>query len=205
MKALIVSISCSAIYALTIPIGSFPGRWAVKAASIAALAVMARKYPLLALALAFGALGDALLDIDLGLFVFGLVAFLCGHLVYTVVFARSGQQDPGHLPGLALVMYAGVFVWWLWPSLGSLRIPVMVYIAAITAMAAMSFRVDKWVAAGAVLFLISDSILAANRFKTTLPMRDWLVWLTYYAGQLAIACGYLARQARRPRQTAARV
>jgi hypothetical protein len=33
-------------------------------------------------------------------------------------------------------------------------------------------------------------LLAADRFRGPLPARDWLVWTTYYAGQLAIAVGY---------------
>ena len=188
---LLLSILCSAVYSSSFVLGSFPGRWAVKAASITLLAFLARKYPLLALALALGSVGDALLDISSAYFVYGLVAFLLGHVVYTICFMRTGRLRPGGLAAVGLVIYSAVFVVWLWPSLGAMRVPVLIYIAAITAMAATSFRVGGWVAVGAVLFLISDSLLAANRFKMEIPLRDWLVWLTYYGGQVAIALGYL--------------
>jgi hypothetical protein len=45
---------------------------------------------------------------------------------------------------------------------------------------------------GAVLFLISDSLLAIHKFKAPMPLRDYLVWSTYYLGQCGIALGYLA-------------
>src|ERR1039457_4679552 len=51
---------------------------------------------------------------------------------------------------------------------------------------------NPWVAVGAILFLISDSLLAVNKFKTPVPYRDFLVWSTYYAGQYGIAVGFLA-------------
>lgn len=186
--ALAASLLCSAIYTATIATGDFTGRWAVKAASVAALAVLVRKYPLLALALFLGSIGDALLDYNPGFFVTGLIAFLLGHLVYTACF---GAKLRFSIPAVLLVAYSATFVWWLWPSLGALRIPVMVYIAAITAMAISSLRIGGWVSIGAILFVISDSLLAANRFKTAIPMRDYLVWLTYYGAQAGIALGYL--------------
>lgn len=192
MTAIAISLLLSAVYTATIPMGHFPGRWSVKAGSVAALAWMARRYPLLALALACGSVGDALLDLSPAYFVPGLVAFLCGHIAYTAWFLRSGRKTPAG--AYALILYAALFLAWLWPSLGALRFPVLAYVAAITTMAITSFRVGGWVAAGAVLFLVSDSLLAANRFRTPLPLRDWLVWLTYYCGQLAIAYGF-CRQA----------
>jgi uncharacterized membrane protein YhhN len=80
--------------------------------------------------------------------------------------------------------------WWLVPGLGELSAPVGLYIFAITAMV-ISACVSRFplsgVGVGAVLFLISDSVLAIDRFKTPVPARGFLVWSTYYAGQLLIA------------------
>ena len=179
------SLALSLLYLVTTT-AHFPGRWAVKSGSVAMLAVAARRYPLLAAGLAFGALGDALLDLSSSYFTAGLVAFLIGHVFYTAFFIRSGRRRVV-APALALILYSAVFLWWLWPGLGTMRIPVAVYVAAIAAMAIASCRFSWWVALGAMLFLLSDSILAANRFKTAVPGRDYLVWLTYYAGQFLIA------------------
>ena len=44
-----------------------------------------------------------------------------------------------------------------------------------------------FVATGAVLFLISDSVLAVNRFRMAILFEPWIVWGTYYAAQVLIA------------------
>src|ERR1035438_8927087 len=71
-----------------------------KGLTVSTLAIIAFRcrQPLLGLALAFGSLGDVLLDLDPArLFVFGLGAFLLGHLTYITLFVRrrlSGQAAP---------------------------------------------------------------------------------------------------------------
>ena len=51
---------------------------------------------------------------------------------------------------------------------------------------------SPWVVVGAILFVASDSLLAANKFRTNGPLRDYLIWATYYLGQCGIALGFLA-------------
>src|ERR1035438_1406571 len=100
--------------------------------TLAAIAFRSRQ-PLLGLALSCGSLGDVLLDLDpRRLFVFGLGAFLLGHLTYITLFVRRrlSMQDSAPLtaPRLATVAllpaYIVVFSWWLTPSLGALAVPV---------------------------------------------------------------------------------
>lgn len=188
---LLLSLLCSAAYTVGIAVGRYPGSWAVKAASVAALALLVRRNRLAAAALLLGSLGDALLELGPHLFVAGLAAFLCGHLVYSVCFARTGTRRPPVMAVAPVVLLAAAFTAWLWPHLGALRIPVMLYIAAISVMAATSFRLAGAVSAGALLFLLSDSLLAANRFVAPLPAAGFAIWLTYYAGQALIAVGIL--------------
>lgn len=189
----LLSIAASLVYTATIPWDPFPGRWAVKAACAILLAVAARRLPVLAAGLVFGAVGDALLDLSPGMFVAGLVAFLCGHVAYLVHFNRAARAPLNPRWTLALLVYAVTFTAWLWPGLGAMRVPVALYVGAITAMAASSARISWTVAGAAVLFLVSDSLLAANRFRTPVPLRDWLVWITYYLAQLGIAVGSMRR------------
>jgi uncharacterized membrane protein YhhN len=84
---------------------------------------------------------------------------------------------------------------WIVPSVGALAVPVVLYICALTAMVSTAilarFR-QRWVAVGAILFLVSDSLLAVHKFKEPVPLRDYLVWSTYYLGQCGIALGYLS-------------
>ena len=156
---------------------------------------------MLGAALALSTLGDVLLDLDpVRLFVFGLGSFLVAHLVYISVFIRNRRRTVPFgaprllLAGLVLLYSIAVSVWLL-PSLGGLIVPVTIYMCTITAMvisAILARFENPWVAVGAILFLISDSLLAVNKFKTPVPYRDFLVWSTYYAGQYGIAVGFLA-------------
>jgi uncharacterized membrane protein YhhN len=188
--ALAISLLCSAVYTIAMPFGRHP---VIKAGAVAALAVLARRYPLAAVALLLGSAGDALLEIGPEFFVAGLAAFLCGHVVYTFCFIRTGKRPISAIAAAGVVLFACAFTAWLWPHLGALRIPVALYIAAISAMAITSFRLGGTVPAGALLFLASDSLLAANRFVTPLPAAGYAIWLTYYAAQFLIAFGFYER------------
>jgi uncharacterized membrane protein YhhN len=46
-----------------------------------------------------------------------------------------------------------------------------------------------------LLFLISDSLVAAGRFKPSLPQAVFLIWPTYYLGQYGITMGFLHEKA----------
>ncbi len=197
---LLVSIIASVLYFLTIPWQPYPGVVLLKGLSIAPLALLAwqRAEPLLAIALAFSSLGDILLDIAPSLFPVGLASFLCAHLVYSTLFLRKRTTAPDRQQLAMMIVvaaYSVAFALWLTPYLGNLVIPVWAYMAAITAMAVTSIASKirpEWVIAGALLFLISDSILAANKFVGPVPLRGWLVWSTYVLGQYGLALGVLS-------------
>jgi len=203
---LYISAAASTVYLLTLGWQPFPGSAALKGVPVAALAVLAlaarrgrHDAGMLALGLAFSAAGDVLLDLDPRFFVFGLGAFLLAHITYTVLFVRNRaagiRLDPPLLAAVLLVLaFSGTLSAWIVPSAGELAVPVVFYVCALTAMVSTALLArfkGGWVAAGAILFLISDSLLAINRFKTPLPLEDYLVWTTYYLGQCGIAVGYL--------------
>ena len=195
-------------YWVALPAYPYTASPVVKGLSIAALGVLpwiSRQgldrpgAGLLSGALFASAVGDVLLDIDPErLFVPGLCAFLAAHLVYTALFARNGGRfrNVGLYRGVSLAgvwIYVVLFWLWLMPSLGPLKIAVTTYICAITAMAttALFSRFNARVAAGALLFVISDSLIAVAKFKTPVPARGYLVWATYFAAQYLIATGAL--------------
>jgi len=204
----LLSICCGAIYLLTAPWQPYPGSFVIKGLSVGLLAVLAlriggvvsREIPILGLALAFSSLGDILLDLNPDrLFVLGLGSFLLVHVIYSFLFLRNRPRPllidtPVLLLLLALGLYVGALCAWLLPNLGGLMVPVALYMLAITTMvitAILARFPAPWVMLGAILFLISDSLLAVNRFKTTIAYHDFLVWSTYYAGQYCIAIGFL--------------
>ncbi len=203
---LYLSAAAALAYFLTARWQPFPGSALLKGIPVGALALVAleargmrRDAELLALGLGFSAAGDVLLDLNPRYFIFGLGAFLLTHVTYTCLFVRNRapgvRLEPARLAGVLLVLAgSAMLAAWIVPSVGDLAVPVVFYICAITAMvtAAILGRFKRrWVAAGAILFLISDSLLAIHRFKTPVPLRDYLVWVTYYAGQCGITLGYL--------------
>lgn len=204
----LISILLSAAYFFTIPWHPFPGSWVIKAASVAILSVTAfrRGATMLAIGLALSALGDALLEYAPNLFVGGLVAFLAAHIVYTVTFVRVWRERSIRPAAIAVIVYSAILGAWIVPAVGSLAVPVTIYVAAITAMvvSAITARLARWLELGVLLFLISDSVLAINRFRTPVPLGGWIVWATYYVGQLLIATNFVsARESHTRRRSAA--
>jgi uncharacterized membrane protein YhhN len=165
-----------------------------------AIVALRGKLQLFALALLFSAAGDALLAYDgERLFVPGLASFLTTHVLYAVVFvlAAKGATAPlsaGRRVMLAIIpTFAAAYGAVLWPNLGTLAIPVILYIAAIVVMAMLSLRVRAIeVPLGAVLFMISDSLIALEKFLWQAEWVGPLVWITYALAQLLITRGVLA-------------
>jgi uncharacterized membrane protein YhhN len=201
-----LSILSAILYLVNLPWQPYPGAFVIKGLSVGPLAALAfvSGSPILGLALALSTIGDVLLDVDPDrLFVYGLGSFLLAHLVYIFLFVRKARR-PMVLDGkqkaavILLLLYSAGISAWLLPSLGSLIVPVAIYMCAITVMvesAILARFSTPWVAIGAVLFLVSDSLLAIHKFKTPIPYRDFLVWSTYYAGQYSIAMGILRLRA----------
>ena len=139
-------------------------------------------------------------------FLAGLIAFLSAHLAYIAAFVhiQTSYQLGGH-PLLELVAAAtlaliGIAIYLaLRPTLGKLRVPVILYMLVISVMLHRALTVAfVWpaetaapllMAAGALLFYLSDAILAFDRFKLAGSMPHGHLWnlSAYYAGQLLIA------------------
>jgi uncharacterized membrane protein YhhN len=131
--------------------------------------------------------GDALLlSARRAAFLAGLAAFLLAHLAYGAAFAAVSRPSPW--AGLLVLLATAAALRWLWPSLGTMRVPVVAYCCAIAAMLWLALGVDRAeVRAGALLFYLSDLAVARDRFVRA-GMANRLVGLPlYYAGQLLLA------------------
>ena len=146
--------------------------------------------------IAFSLIGDVFLMLDDRFFVVGLLCFLVAHVCYLVAFTTQCQLGVRRLPFLVLGVIGLANLATLWPSLaGGLRIPVVVYVAMLVAMAsqavarALRFRTSssRVASLGGVLFLASDTVLAHNKFGAPFRSATLLVLATYYAAQWAIA------------------
>jgi uncharacterized membrane protein YhhN len=150
-------------------------------------------------ALACCLLGDVLLMLPQDLFVPGLAAFLAGHVLFIVGLLQpaSPPSDPPFsfsATGIAVALGVVVVVEALPSTLilrsllrrdqGSLMGPVCVYMAAIVTMAVLATNVGVLAAAlGAGAFLVSDTLLALNRFVRPIPRGSLGVHITYHLAQ----------------------
>jgi uncharacterized membrane protein YhhN len=161
----------------------------------------------IAAALFFSWLGDIFLLMEAKgpyWFMAGLGSFLAAHIMYILFFLqlRSKQrpQKPWNLFVIAMVaVYAISLFAFLYPYIGNLKIPVAVYALAISAMlitAAHAFNRNTsgaamYCIAGAVLFVMSDSLLSINKFYNSFPAAGTGIILTYGLAQFAITKGSL--------------
>ena len=149
---------------------------------------------LIVLGLAASLVGDVFLMLPKDRFLPGLVAFLLAHLFYVTAFATrlEGFSVLAFLPYVVALLFVTKL---LWPHLGRLKIPVIIYSATIAAMAGTAFGVAMEVgtltawcgAAGGALFVISDAALAFNRFIGRFGGAQYVILGTYFIAQTLIA------------------
>lgn len=141
-------------------------------------------------------LGDIWLMLPQDRFVLGLGSFLLAHLVYLYALTRHQPLQPWRWPYLAYALIAGLVLAALWPKLPDpLRVPVLVYVLALAVMAAQAATLAARQAhAGALLaavgglsFVVSDALLAIDRFHTPLPYAPVVVLASYWHAQFLIA------------------
>ena len=159
----------------------------------------------ISIGLMFSLLGDILLAWPVDLFVFGLGAFLVAHLAYLKAYLVDCRRLA--LLPLALALLAGVSLFSVMAAkgLGDLLIPVAVYALAISAMlwralARLGSHVPKrsaWLAAaGALAFVVSDSLIGIDRFVLPFGAAPYLIILSYWIGQWGIAASVFSQSKR---------
>jgi uncharacterized membrane protein YhhN len=162
---------------------------------------------LIIFALVFSWLGDILLLLDKqfkSLFIYGLIAFLAAHIIYIFYFRTVRKLNnvanlPNPLIFVGITAYVLALFGLIAPHAADLVVPVAVYALVIAVMFAASLTAFEFFAqpfgkicvAGTFLFLISDSVLAINRFVAPFPLASVLIMLTYALAQLLIAEGSL--------------
>jgi uncharacterized membrane protein YhhN len=125
----------------------------------------------------------------------GLVAFLVAHLFYIAAYRTRGDFGFTWWLAALYLAYVAALLYLLWPHIGPVRIPVAVYAAVLMVMgwqaAEMWLAWRDWSALaamfGAVLFLLSDSTLALDKFRAPIAQSSVIVMSTYWAAQLLIA------------------
>ena len=158
------------------------------------------------LALVFSLLGDCLLmfvDQSAHFFISGLIAFLIAHVFYIVIFLKSRNRSKSPIGFIILMLIYGLGLFYVLKNgIGDLLIPVVIYMLVILTMSTSSFLRRGKVSSlsfnlvflGAILFMISDSLLALNKFYKPLPWSNISIMLTYAFAQLSLVFGILKQQ-----------
>ena len=162
-------------------------------------------YALTILALFCSLLGDVFLLFETQgslFFTLGLAAFLIAHLFYTFIFIKKrNKPSPENFWWVALLLFSyGAFLFYgLKDSLGALKTPVILYILGILAMVLSAYGRKgnvaqasfNYVFAGALFFVLSDSVLALHKFTITIPQSHIIIMGTYAIAQYLITKGIL--------------
>ncbi|TBO41060.1 lysoplasmalogenase [Pedobacter kyonggii] len=161
--------------------------------------------------LIFAWAGDILLIFQSGkpsFFIYGLIAFVICHIFYIRAFTLDHRSNPNHKTpyflwavGAFAIFCSGLF-FYLQPKLGVMQFPVLMYAIIITVMAIMAVnrygKVNifsfKLILYGALFFLLSDSVLAVNKFVQPIPQAGALIMASYMIAQYLIVYGTVTRE-----------
>lgn len=142
--------------------------------------------------LLFSIAGDIFLMLP-NRFMQGLVAFFLAHLCYITAFPFSWHL--GQALGITAILLL-LSLWFFYRLLPHLRhsnekklpIAVLLYILVISIMLWKAVLTGNYLLiAGAILFYISDAILAWNRFVRSMNWAKYAVITTYYTAQYLFA------------------
>jgi len=146
----------------------------------------------------FSFVGDVLLMFEgAKFFMFGLSAFLLAHVMYIKVTSSFLQRDltvkiiSSSLP---FVIFFGILLYLIYPNLEGMLIPVVIYgitISTFGSVALLNYRGEKstenlWLCIGAILFVLSDSLIALNKFYEPNEIYGVAIMITYILAQFLI-------------------
>ncbi|MFW0715307.1 lysoplasmalogenase [Pedobacter sp. N23S346] len=161
--------------------------------------------------LIFSLAGDVFLMLqseNMSFFNYGLIAFLICHIFYIRAFTLDHKSNPDFRnpfflwgAGALIIFCMGLF-FYLQPYLGAWQFAILVYAIIITFMMIMALnRYGKvnlssfqLILTGALFFLLSDSVLAIDKFSRPIPQAGVLIMVSYMLAQYLIVYGTVVRE-----------
>lgn len=143
----------------------------------------------------FSLLGDIFIMLPSDKFIQGLISFLIAHIFYIIAFNSNITQPVSYLYILPFIIYGFLMFGYLYSNLDKLKIPVIVYITIIMIMVFESLSsylllkntYSLLAFIGAFLFMISDTVLAIDKFKKKFKLAELIILSTYFSAQVFIA------------------
>lgn len=163
-----------------------------------------RFHSLVITALVFSWIGDTTLQLTQfheSFFLVGLGIFLIAQLIYMVAFIITPGKNTLFFRKIYLLVPVVLYGWWiLWllsDGLGDMKLPVTVYTVVILSMLLAAINREKkvnrqsflLVLAGAILFVLSDSMIAVNKFTQPFELARIAIMSSYITAQYLIAVG----------------
>jgi uncharacterized membrane protein YhhN len=155
-------------------------------------------------------LGDLILlkDYIATNFIFGLISFLVAHIFFIVFFYRlkpftTRHAIPTLITSIIIAGYMGLLLFFIWNNVNqqNFTIPIVVYSVVIGFMllTAINTKYNRrikrlaytYFIPGAILFVLSDSILAFAKFDIPFDYSPVLIMLTYGIGIFLLANGMI--------------
>jgi sterol desaturase/sphingolipid hydroxylase (fatty acid hydroxylase superfamily)/uncharacterized membrane protein YhhN len=151
---------------------------------------------LLMVALVFSLAGDVFLMLPGNYFIPGLASFLVAHIFYIALFRQGHGWFPSRRALVGVLAVGAMMYSIVWGGLNDpvLKIAVAAYVTVISLMAAQAIgratitgdAASRWVALGACVFMVSDSLIAINKFVTPVALSSLWILATYYCAQMLI-------------------
>ncbi len=149
------------------------------------------------LALAFSFLGDVLLMDKNNLFLYGIAAFLISQILFIKLIGSQLKPSSFKQKITAIfpfLIYVIILLSILKPNLGEFLIPVVIYGITISIFGVVSLlnylvnktRISQVLLFGVVLFILSDSMIALNKFHETKAYYGVAIMITYILAQYLI-------------------
>lgn len=169
-------------------------------------------HKLIFMGLVFSWAGDIILEFSHRnelMFIAGLLSFMAAQFLYLAVFFKTPGKNTIFTNRTYLIipvlLYGAALLLILYKDLSAMRIPVIIYaLVILTMLIAAVNRIEKvnqssfyLVLAGAILFVVSDSLIAINKFSFPFKLSGVLIMSTYIVAQYLIVTGYIKQSAAR--------
>ncbi|MFN8577533.1 MAG: lysoplasmalogenase [Candidatus Sericytochromatia bacterium] len=145
--------------------------------------------------LIFSLFGDIFIMLSEDKFIFGLVSFLIAHIIYIYAFLHGNNFIIPFYLIIPFLIFGMTMYSYLYKSLNELKAPVFIYVSIILIMGVSALNLwylkhdnySLYAFIGSLFFIVSDSILAVDKFKKPMYYAQLSLLSTYYISQTLIA------------------